>query len=266
MRPPFTRSWSRLAIAVILAAGTSPLTASGPKSSVPSDPDVRTIAHVLNRIGFGARPGDIERVRQMGLQAYIEQQLHPDRIPDAALPARLAGLETLDKSSRDLAEDYFQPAMRARRDAKAANTAASPDDGKAMRTPEQMAAMQKQRQVLQDLSDQKILRAAYSDRQLEEVMTDFWFNHFNVFAGKGATSIYLTEYERDVIRPHALGKFRDLLGATAKSPAMLFYLDNWQSVGPSAPQCGGRSARGVPGSPCRRRRRTRPSSRGRSAA
>lgn len=103
-----------------------------------------------------------------------------------------------------------------------------------MRTPEEMAALQKQRQVVQELSEQKILRAAYSDRQLEEVMTDFWFNHFNVFAGKGATPIYLTEYERDVIRPHALGKFRELLGATAKSPAMLFYLDNWQSADPHA--------------------------------
>ena len=79
-----------------------------------------------------------------------------------------------------------------------------------------------------------MLRAAFSERQLEEVMTDFWFNHFNVFAGKGATQQYLTEYERDAIRPHVFGKFRDLLGATAQSPAMLFYLDNWQSADPDA--------------------------------
>ena len=81
----------------------------------------------------------------------------------------------------------------------------------------------------------KLLRAIESDRQLEEVLTDFWFNHFNVFVGKGQVRQYLTEYERDVIRPHVLGNFRDLLGATAHSPAMLFYLDNWQSSTPNAP-------------------------------
>ena len=102
-----------------------------------------------------------------------------------------------------------------------------------MRTPEQMELMQAQRRVFTDLAQQKILRAAYSERQLNEVMVDFWFNHFNVFAGKGQTRTYLTEYERDAIRPHALGTFRNLLGATAQSPAMLFYLDNWQSAAPA---------------------------------
>ena len=101
-----------------------------------------------------------------------------------------------------------------------------------MRTPEQMELMQAQRRVFTDLAQQKILRAAYSERQLNEVMVDFWFNHFNVFAGKGQTRNYLTEYERDAIRPNALGTFRNLLGATAQSPAMLFYLDNWQSAAP----------------------------------
>ena len=101
-----------------------------------------------------------------------------------------------------------------------------------MRTPEQIEAMKGERQVLIELTQQKILRAAYSERQLEEVMVDFWFNHFNVFAGKGPTRLYLSEYERDAIRPHVFGKFRDLLGATAESPAMLFYLDNWQSAAP----------------------------------
>ena len=232
------RSWPAfrcLAPIVLIAAATAaPLAAHKPKSAVPASPDDKTIVHVLNRIGFGARPGDVDRVRRMGLQTYIDQQLHPEKIADGALAAHLTGFETLDKSSRDIAENYFEPAVRARQQAKAANGTASADDGKPMRTPEQMAALQKERQVVQELSEQKILRAAYSDRQLEEVMTDFWFNHFNVFAGKGATPIYLTEYERDVIRPHALGKFRDLLGATAKSPAMLFYLDNWQSADPHA--------------------------------
>jgi uncharacterized protein (DUF1800 family) len=232
------RSWPafrRLAPTFLLAAvAAAPLAANKSKSAVPANPDDKTIVHVLNRIGFGARPGDVDRVRQMGLQTYIDQQLHPEKIPDSALAAHLQGFETLDKSSRAIAENYFEPAVRARQQAKAASGAASADEGKPMRTPEEMAALQKQRQVVQELSEQKILRAAYSDRQLEEVMTDFWFNHFNVFAGKGATPIYLTEYERDVIRPHALGKFRELLGATAKSPAMLFYLDNWQSADPHA--------------------------------
>src|SRR6185369_11460308 len=85
-----------------------------------------------------------------------------------------------------------------------------------------------------ELQEQKVLRAVYSERQLQEVLTDFWFNHFNVDARKGPERFLLTEYERDVIRPHVFGKFRDLLGATAKSPAMLFYLDNWISVDPNA--------------------------------
>lgn len=87
--------------------------------------------------------------------------------------------------------------------------------------------------VNQDLSEAKLLRAVYSDRQLEEVLTDFWYNHFNVFLDKGADRYMVTSYERDVIRPHVLGHFRDLLLATAQSPAMLFYLDNWQSKGPT---------------------------------
>ena len=89
-----------------------------------------------------------------------------------------------------------------------------------------------QRNVIGELSQQRILRAVYSERQLEEVLVDFWMNHFNVFVGKGQVRNYLTEYERDVIRPRVFGKFRDLLGATAQSPAMLFYLDNWQSAAP----------------------------------
>ncbi len=93
--------------------------------------------------------------------------------------------------------------------------------------------------VVGELQQAKLLRAIYSERQLQEVMTDFWFNHFNVFAEKGIDRIFITSYERDVIRPHALGKFEDLLVATAKSPAMLFYLDNWLSVGPDSPQALG---------------------------
>ena len=107
--------------------------------------------------------------------------------------------------------------------------------------------------VVEELVQAKLLRAIYSERQLEEVMTDFWFNHFNVFVNKGPERLFLTNYEQNVIRPHALGKFEDLLVATAKSPAMLFYLDNWMSVGPNSMQALGHPARPVrPYGPYRR--------------
>src|ERR1700676_4829069 len=96
-----------------------------------------------------------------------------------------------------------------------------------------------QQVVVNELTQAKLLRAIYSERQLDEVMTDFWFNHFNVFINKGADRYLLTSYDRDVIRPHAMGKFEDLLVATAKSPAMLFYLDNWLSEGPNSDAANG---------------------------
>ena len=204
-------------------------------SGIPAHPDDKTIVHVLNRLGFGPAPGDVDRIRRMGLDKYIDQQLRPETLADAGMAARLEGLDTLAKSSRELAEDYFVPAMMERRRMQqqaAGQPADAPTDKREMRTPEQMELMQAQRSVLTDLAQQKILRAAYSERQLDEVMVDFWFNHFNVFAGKGQTRSYLTEYEREAIRPNALGTFRNLLGATAQSPAMLFYLDNWQSAAP----------------------------------
>src|SRR5438045_8826409 len=106
-----------------------------------------------------------------------------------------------------------------------------------------MALNNPQQVVVDELVQSKLLRAIYSERQLDEVMTDFWFNHFNVFIGKGADRYLVTSYERDVIRPHALGKFQDLLLATAKSPAMLWYLDNWQRVGPHSDAANGAARR-----------------------
>jgi uncharacterized protein (DUF1800 family) len=93
-----------------------------------------------------------------------------------------------------------------------------------------------QQVVYQDLTEGKLLRSVYSNKQLEEVLTDFWFNHFNVYFDKGADRDMVTSYERDVIRPNVLGKFHDLLLATAESPAMLYYLDNWESVGANSEQ------------------------------
>src|SRR5580765_839267 len=105
------RSISRTAVA-LLAAAT--LTAGSPGSAVPSKPDDKTILHVLNRIGYGARPGDVERVRRIGLAAYIDQQLHPERIADTGMTARLAGFKTLTLSTRQLADEYFIPALEVR--------------------------------------------------------------------------------------------------------------------------------------------------------
>jgi uncharacterized protein (DUF1800 family) len=200
-------------------------------SAAPFPNDDKTIVHVLNRIGFGPRPMDIERVRAMGLEAYIEQQLHPERIADASAEERLTSLPTLGMSSREIVQEFALPLLEARRDRKQA-AANQPDGGKPqMPNPLQQRA----NRVMVELSDQKLLRAVYSERQLQEVLTDFWFNHFNVDARKGQDRFMLTEYERDTIRPHVLGKFRDLLQATAKSPAMLFYLDNWMSADPNGP-------------------------------
>jgi uncharacterized protein (DUF1800 family) len=231
-------------MAVVAAAVAAVLTLApatqARQSPIPGDPDDRTLVHVLNRLGYGPAPGEIERVRRTGLRQYIEQQLHPERLADEGMRARLASFETLSKSTRELANTYFLPVMRLRLQ-RQREAARQPDGAgretpdRAMRTPEQLEAMQGQRTVLGELSQQRVLRAAFSERQLQEVLVGFWFNHFNVFAGKGPTRFYLTEYERDVIRPHALGRFRDLLGATAHSPAMLFYLDNWQSAAQREP-------------------------------
>jgi uncharacterized protein (DUF1800 family) len=235
-------------LAGLLALSTDFVVAQ--KSAVPSKPDERTVAHVLNRIGFGARPGDVARVQQVGLAAYIEQQLHPERIADGALAARLSEFPTLGMSTAQLAEEYFNPADQLRRQnqqQQARAQAQGGDPSMAMSpppppqpTPEQRMLQQAAQAPMNDLMQAKIIRATLSERQLEEVLVDFWFNHFNVFAGKGQVRQYLTEYERDAIRANVLGNFRTMLGATAHSPAMLFYLDNFQSRTANAPAGRGR--------------------------
>jgi uncharacterized protein (DUF1800 family) len=212
---------------------------SGSGTTFPTDD--RAIVHVLGRTAFGPRPGDVERVRNLGIQRYLDEQLRPERINDAGLSARLAGLTTINLSSRQIADQYEIPQLEARKqkkqDAKEKDPAAGdPSTGLGTGGKQPPDAMQlRANSVMVELSEQKLLRAIYSERQLQEVLTDFWFNHFNVDARKGADRFLLTEYERDTIRPRVLGKFRDLLGATAKSPAMLFYLDNWMSADPNGP-------------------------------
>lgn len=288
--------------------------------TVPRMTPSRKILHALDRLTFGPRPGDVETVAHTGLDRWIEQQLHPQDIPEnPVLETKLAPLDTLRMPTAELTRRYPTPQMVklmvdgrepfpkdiptryvveklvARVERKEAadksgsndnpdlNAAGVPDtwqlddrqkdilgNGKppeivalleTMPPAEQYDVLDSMRNgvrqklyalaspdlrrriqifngsvqvVNQDLSEAKLLRAVYSNRQLEEVLTDFWYNHFNVFLDKGADRYMVTSYERDVIRPHVLGHFKDLLVATAESPAMLFFLDNWQSRGPDA--------------------------------
>ena len=339
----------RLLVAVLVAAAS--LTAQfalGRKKDKPAgttlDAQKRAV-HALNRLAFGPRPGDVERVTQMGVDKWIDLQLRPEKIDDSALESRLAPFRTLRMGTKEIVENFppqqlikqiadgkaelpRDPTKRAVYEAQlqryevkqerkdrdsekdeAAKSGAgdnsgcrdgacpvsadaskladaeqtqrreerrrarieeqelldlppsermkeilnmSPEDRRILATtkgpqtdtllegmtPQQketvMALNNPEQVVVNELTEAKLLRAIDSERQLDEVMTDFWFNHFNVFINKGADRYLLTSYERDAIRPHVLGKFEDLLVATAKSPAMLFYLDNWLSVGPES--------------------------------
>jgi uncharacterized protein (DUF1800 family) len=277
------------------------------------------IFHALNRLAYGPRPGDVERIRQMGLAKWIDQQLNPNSIDDKALEARLEDYPTLRMSTANLIEQYPQPKQAEKEAAKRAQAqleqqqqtrsdaaaAVIAKDMKPAPAAKQTAAAQIEQpsstpqadgadanvranvsantnpnapspmkqdpaldnpsakgagkrdllggdpnnvpraiaedskrppRIVAELAMAKVTRAIYSERQLQQVMDDFWFNHLNVFAGKGEDRYYLTAYERDVIQPHTLGKFKDLLTASAKSPAMLFYLDNFLSADPRAAQ------------------------------
>jgi uncharacterized protein (DUF1800 family) len=213
--------------------------------------------HALNRLAYGPRPGDVERVHQIGLEKWIDQQLDPDSIDDSALDERLKKYPTLSMSStqilaefprqnqlakaqgetkEQMAQQLEESRAAAREQARAQRQAMAMDGGgdNSDKAQQQLAKMQGPGRILAELSMGKVDRAIYSNRQLEAVMEDFWFNHFNIFVGKGDDRWLLTSYVRDTIRPNTMGKFSDLLLATAKSPAMLFFLDNWMSVDPAA--------------------------------
>ncbi|HEX4601974.1 MAG TPA: DUF1800 domain-containing protein, partial [Gemmatimonadales bacterium] len=186
--------------------------------------------HALNRLAYGPRPGETERVAAGGVLRWIDGQLSPNDIDDDRLAERERGSEILHHDRGELAELYFA-VQRERRERQLA-AGGAPDSAleKAGPTPLEQQARRLEGQFAQ----LAILRATLSERQLYEVMVDFWTNHFNVFAGKGADRFLLPDYITHVIRRRAMGKFTDLLIATAESPAMLFYLDNWQSVVPGA--------------------------------
>jgi uncharacterized protein (DUF1800 family) len=285
-----------------LAADVPALAAATTKSKKNQDPVLKglpitelstdeAIQHALNRLTYGPRPGEVQRVRQMGLAKWIDQQLNPKSIDDGVVETRLNAYPTLRMSSAQLMAEYPNPKQAAKqaeqikqeptqvrvaqtqadqaiiamaRDMDAGGggatgtvSATTSDTPSPMKlNPATRGAGKKDplgvdpnavpraisddskrpQRVVEELAMAKMTRAVYSERQLQQVMDDFWFNHFNVFAGKGEVKWYLTSYERDVIQPNALGKFKDLLTATAKSPAMLFYLDNFLSADPNAAQ------------------------------
>ncbi len=290
--------------------------------------------HALNRLTFGPRPGDLQKVMDTDVNDWIEQQLHPEEISDNVLDGKLGPFRTLRMSTHDLVQTFpnnnlvkaaadgkiplptdplkrsiyevqisiladRQKQDQAARDGKAPDAetkarndkqnqdavatqadgilalpkekrmeaviALPPDERRLFIThirgpqrdrlladlpPDQrevfLAMSSPTSVVVNELQQAKLLRALYSERQLQEVMTDFWFNHFNIYLNKDADQYLVTAYERDVIRAHALGKFKDLLVATAQSPAMLFYLDNWLSMGPKSPAAVA-SNKGKPG-------------------
>ncbi|MGH9940738.1 MAG: DUF1800 domain-containing protein [Pyrinomonadaceae bacterium] len=281
-----------LALVIALLAVSLPATPVGAQlaAKVHHLTEGQRILHVLSRLGFGARPGDVERVRRIGVKRYVEQQLFPEKIADAAAEAKARELPALWMTTAELYAKYPQPGMLLRRlqrsgelpadlaalrptngqprnapppaaagqmpgpeasgaemlgpDAAAKNTekneAAGNNDGDRRQYREAIRRYYEENNLLPaqrltaDLQASRIMRAVYSERQLQEALVDFWTNHFNVFNGKGVDRWLLVSYDRDTIRPHTLGKFRDLLKATAQSPAMLFYLDNFQSVSPNA--------------------------------
>lgn len=189
-------------------AGTPPATAA---------PREALAAHVLNRLAWGPRPGDLARVQAMGWAAYVDEQLQPERLPQGELDERLAEWHTTPL--RDAVHAYRESQRR------------DPGEDNAERRAQV-------RQALQQAVMTWLMPALDSPRQLHAVMTDFWFHHFNVFIGKGPCRVMVGDYLHRAIAPHALGRFRDLLGATAKHPAMLVYLDNWLSARAGSPVRG----------------------------
>src|SRR5688572_18598472 len=226
------------------------LAAQSVVSKTPRLTEEQRIVHVLNRLGFGPRPGDVERIKSIGLENYINQQLAPERIADTLAESKTQDLSALKMSTAELYEKYPQPGQLIRRmqdrgmlpkelsDAKGdqKNPQENPEYRKLIQEFYKENGLEQPQRIIAQLQASRILRAVYSERQLQEVMVDFWTNHFNIFFGKGADRWLLPAYDRDTIRPHAMSKFSTLLQATAQSPAMLFYLDNFQSVNPNMPQ------------------------------
>jgi len=213
-----------LARLLMLAAAVASLGArhAAPRQSPPRQLPALTphdsALHALDRLAYGPRPGEVDAVAAGGVMNWIDGQLSPDQLDDRLVAERATAFRILRYDPRDLARLYAA-ARNERR------------EGRQGGKDEEMG-----RRLAGEVEQLAVVRAALSRRQLYEVMVDFWANHFNVFFGKGADRVLAPSYIEETLRPRAFGKFADLLIATARSPAMLFYLDNWESVAPgSAP-------------------------------
>ena len=238
-----------VSLSISLLLGITPFTAAAQDHLS----ETEQIIHVLNRLAYGTRPGDIERVKTIGIPAYIEEQLFPETIPDPIAEEKLAEYEIVGMAFGELvAYDHpssssmsYRRRQNVQQRARLAEEmmAEETSSGGAQNLDREKAArrnllnpdisgeiiLKNQPESGLELIDVRLLRAIYSERQLLEMMVDFWANHFNVFF----RDFYLSaDYTQNAIRPNALGKFEDLLVATATHPAMMFYLDNWLSSAP----------------------------------
>lgn len=191
-------------------------------SQAPDSEEAR-ISHLLGRITFGPRPGEVERVERQGLENYLSQQLHPESIP---LPGNVSQVENLDAiklSPSSLFISYGKPAIA---------MAAKADNNNTKVEKEKLKVLFKESygKIHDETVQARLIRSAYSPRELEEVMVDFWYNHFNISMSKGLDHVWIGSYEQTAIRPYAMGKFKDLVWSTSHHAAMLFYLDNWQNT------------------------------------
>ncbi len=206
-------------------------------------------AHLLDRLSFGATPGEVDEVLSVGIERWVEDQLR-GQIPDPRLARRLRSLDALDLSAIELAKTFLDPGDLLRQaDAQGIvdretllGLTESGEKGEPVSAPERRRTIRRlkawaesqgyrtTKEMLQQLGAQKLLRGVYAENQLQEVLTDFWYNHFHVSTSNPRSRGFVLSYERDAIRPHILGSFRDLLGATARHPAMLLYLDNAKSI------------------------------------
>ena len=191
-----------------LAAVLPPAAAAGQAAAIPSRADTLAAIHLLQRATFGARPADVAAVLTVGPETWLDRQLHPETIDDSALEARLELFPGATASPARLFELFPPPTVDA------ADRLGSPG------------------RIVADLALARLHRSVRSERQLEEVMTQFWFNHFNVDFTRDRAKWLVGDYERRAIRPNVFGRFEDLLVATARHPAMLVYLDNWRSRAP----------------------------------
>jgi uncharacterized protein (DUF1800 family) len=209
------------------ASAPAPVAQAAPAGHPPQSgwSEDKQAVHVLNRLAYGPSPASLSEVQQIGVDAWIDAQLHPDRVADTAVEAKLANFRSLHMSTAERLAAYQPEAKLAK---ERGLDPADPDTRAKLLEALPMSALP--RQMGLELVAAKLIRAAESRRQLQEVLLDFWFNHFNVAAQKGAVRWMLASYEEDALRPHLYGSFRELLGAVAHHPAMLFYLDNWTST------------------------------------